>query len=45
MKLNSKYINIYIIDNFIYYKIVEVNKKNNYYIEIRNAIAEDKDKF
>ena len=45
MKLNSEYINIYIIDNLIYYKVVEVNKKDKYYMKIHNAIAEGKDKF
>ena len=45
MKLNSEYINIYIINDFIYYKVIEINKKDKYYIKIRNAIAEGKDKF
>ena len=34
-----------IIDNFIYYKIVETNKKDKYYIEIRKTIVENKNKF
>ena len=45
MKLDGEYIDIYIIDNLIYYKVVEANKKDEYYIEIRKAIAENKDKF
>ena len=45
MKLNNEYINIYIINDSIYYKVVEINKKDKYYIEIYNAIAEDKNKF
>ena len=45
MKLNDKYIDIYIINNSIYYKVVEANKKDEYYTKIRNAIIEDKNKF
>ena len=45
MKLNGEYIDIYIINNFIYYKVVETNKKDKYYIKIRKAIVENKDKF
>ena len=45
MKLDSEYIDIYIINNLIYYKIVEVNKKDKYYIEICEAIIENKDKY
>ena len=43
--MNSEYIDIYIINDFIYYKIVEANKKDKYYIEIRKAIIENKNKF
>ena len=45
MKLNSEYINIYIINNFIYYKVVGANKKDKYYMKIYNAIIKDKNKF
>ena len=43
--MNSEYIDIYIINNFIYYKVVEANKKDKYYIKIYKAIVENKDKF
>ena len=45
MKLNGEYIDIYIINDLIYYKIIEINKKDKYYIKIRKAIAENKNKF
>ena len=45
MKLNNEYIDIYIIDNSIYYKVVETNKKDEYYMKIRKTIAENKNKF
>ena len=45
MKLDNEYIDIYIIDDFIYYKVIEINKKNKYYIKIRKAIVENKNKF
>ena len=45
MKLDSEYIDIYIINNSIYYKVVGANKKNEYYMKIRKAIIKNKDKF
>ena len=45
MKLDNEYIDIYIINNFIYYKVIEANKKDKYYIEIRKTIIENKNKF
>ena len=45
MKLDSEYIDIYIIDNSIYYKVVRANKKDKYYIKICKAIAKNKNKF
>ena len=45
MKLDNKYISIYIINNSIYYKVVKINKKDKYYTKIYKAIVENKNKF
>ena len=38
LKLNN--INISKINDFIYYRVMKVNKNNKFYNEIRNAITE-----
>ena len=45
MKLNGEYIDVYVIDDSIYYKVVGANKEDEYYTEIRKAIVENKNKF
>ena len=43
MKLDK--IDIYDIDNFIFYRIAKTNKTNEYYLNIRIAIIEEKEKY
>ena len=44
LKLNNKDIKIYIINNFIFYRIVQKNKVNKFYNEIYKTIIKDKNK-
>ena len=45
LKLDGEHIDVHTIDDPIYYKVVGANKEDEYCTEIREAIAENKDKF
>ena len=40
-RLNLNSVEIYKINDLIYYRIIEINKNNKFYIDIRDVINED----